>query len=75
MAVFFIFLLAFNYLFVSLHQIKTSMNMKKSNNTKERMVQAARKAVADKMAWMKTVAEGGSVKQLREAGIKIVKLD
>lgn len=51
------------------------MNMKKSNNTKERMVQAARKAVADKMAWMKTVAEGGSVKQLREAGIRIVKLD
>lgn len=39
------------------------------------MVQAARKAVADKMAWMKTVAEGGSIKELGEAGIKIVKLD
>lgn len=49
--------------------------MEKSNNTKEKMIQAARKAVADKTVWMKTVAEGGSVKQLREAGIKIVKLD
>lgn len=49
--------------------------MEKSNNTKEQMIQAAKKAVADKMAWMKTVAEGGSVQQLRKEGIKIVKLD
>lgn len=47
----------------------------KKNNTKEEMIQAAKKAVADKMVWMKTVTEGGSVKQLREDGIKIVKLD
>lgn len=39
------------------------------------MIQAARKAVADKMAWMRTVAEGGSVKQLRKDGVRIVKLD
>lgn len=49
--------------------------MKKSNNTKEKMIQAAKKAVADKMVWMRTVAEGGSVKQLRKDGIRIVKLD
>lgn len=49
--------------------------MKKSNNTKEKMIQAVRKAVADKMAWMRTVAEGGSVKQLRKDGVRIVKLD
>lgn len=41
--------------------------MKKSNNTKEKMIQAARKAVADKMAWMRTVAEGGSVKQFPDS--------
>lgn len=49
--------------------------MEKSNNTKERMIQAAKKAVADKMVWMKTVAEGGCVQQLRKDGIKIVKLN
>lgn len=58
-----------------MYHIKTSTNMEKSNNTKEQMIQAAKKAVADKMAWMKTVAEGGSVQQLRKEGIKIVKLD
>lgn len=39
------------------------------------MNQAARKAVADKMVWIKTVVECGSVKQLKKDGIRIVRLD
>lgn len=63
------------YLFVSLQQIKTNMKMEKDNTSKEKMIRAARKVVTDKMVWMKTVSEGGSVKQLREVGIRIAKLD
>lgn len=49
--------------------------MEKKNNTKEKMNQAVRKAVADKMVWMKTVVECGSVNQLEKDGIRIVRLD
>lgn len=49
--------------------------MKKINNAKEKMIQTARRAVTDKMTWMRTVAEGSFVKQLRKDGIRIVKLD
>lgn len=51
------------------------MKMEKDNTSKEKMIRAARKVVTDKMVWMKTVSEGGSVKQLREVGIRIAKLD
>ena len=38
------------------------------------MIHAAKKAVADKKAWMKAVSEGTPVQKLRHDGIKIVKL-
>lgn len=45
------------------------------NISKEEIIRAARKAIADKQAWMKTVEIGGSIQQLRKDGVKIVKLD
>lgn len=51
------------------------MNMEKNSNAKERMIQVAQKAIANKVAWMKIVAEGASVKQLREDVIRLVKLN
>ena len=41
---------------------------------KSRIVKAARKAVADKREWLETVSQKGAVSQLREKGIKVVKL-
>ncbi|MFV0582178.1 MAG: hypothetical protein ACK5N4_09040 [Parabacteroides gordonii] len=50
------------------------MKMKEFNSTKQEMIHAAKKAVADKKAWMKAVSEGTSVQKLRSEGIKVVKL-
>ena len=50
------------------------MKMKEFNSTKQEMIHAAKKAVADKKAWMKAVSEGTSGQKLRSEGIKVVKL-
>ena len=47
------------------------MKMKGFNSTKQRMICAAKKAVADKKAWMKAVSEGTSVQKLRNEGTAV----
>ncbi|WP_293715339.1 hypothetical protein [uncultured Parabacteroides sp.] len=50
------------------------MKRKEFNSTKQEMICTAKKAVADKKAWMKAVSEGTSIQKLRNEGVRVVKL-